>query len=325
MLRIQDSADLQESFFGRTRVALAHPDRCVTQSSRNDLKTHFAGGEGTGKGVTKVMEPKPANDSGELLRQIKTMLDRRPRRMPTPVHEDAFRDHWPGEQFEKCGPTDRRDGHRRLSFRLLHGEANPSLIQINRAPRTREKVASPKSGLEGDDEERFCRSESREVCAGCLTFSPTPSTEGPRPPTEARTRHQKSLRPRSLDMAAESCFVVKDREESRVLLRRELEFQWLSDNGGPYTSTDTVLYAQTLGFRPVTTPAYGSESNGTAEAFVNTVKRDYVHGADLSDGETVIRQLPGWIDDCNRIAPHSSLGMRFPKEFRALNPQTSCV
>jgi putative transposase len=43
-----------------------------------------------------------------------------------------------------------------------------------------------------------------------------------------------------------------------------------------------------------------------AEAFVNTVKRNYIHGADLSDGETVIRQLLGWIDDYNRIAPHSS-------------------
>jgi transposase InsO family protein len=88
---------------------------------------------------------------------------------------------------------------------------------------------------------------------------------------------------------------------------------------------DSVLYAQTLGFRPVTTPAYSPESNGMAEAFVNTVKRDYIHGADLSDGETVIRQLPGWIDDYNRIAPHSFLGMRSPKEFRALNPQISCV
>ena len=32
----------------------------------------------------------------------------------------------------------------------------------------------------------------------------------------------------------------------------------------------------TLGFRPVTTPAYSPESNGMAEAFVNTIKRDYV-------------------------------------------------
>jgi transposase InsO family protein len=75
----------------------------------------------------------------------------------------------------------------------------------------------------------------------------------------------------------------------------------------------------------VTTPAYSPESNGMAEAFVNRIKRDYVPGADLSDAETVIRQLPGWIDDYNRIAPHSCLGMRSPKEFRALNTQTSCV
>lgn len=108
-------------------------------------------------------------------------------------------------------------------------------------------------------------------------------------------------------------------------LTTPVEIQWLSDNGGPYISTDTVLYARTLGFRPVTTPAYSPESNGMAEAFVNTIKRDYVQGADLSDGDTVLRQLPAWIADYNRFAPHSSLGMLSPMEFRALNPQTSTV
>lgn len=108
-------------------------------------------------------------------------------------------------------------------------------------------------------------------------------------------------------------------------LTTPVEIQWLSDNGGPYISTDTVLYARTLGFRPVTTPAYSPESNGMAEAFVNTIKRDYVQGADLSDGETVLRQLPFWIADYNRFAPHSSLGMLSPQEFRALNSQTSTV
>ena len=54
-----------------------------------------------------------------------------------------------------------------------------------------------------------------------------------------------------------------------------------------------------------------------AEAFVNTIKRDYVGGADLSDADTVIRQLPDWIQDYNRLAPHSALGFLSPKEFRA--------
>jgi len=42
--------------------------------------------------------------------------------------------------------------------------------------------------------------------------------------------------------------------------RTPVKIQWLSDNGGPYVSTDTVLYARTLGFKPVTTPVYTLKS-----------------------------------------------------------------
>lgn len=100
-------------------------------------------------------------------------------------------------------------------------------------------------------------------------------------------------------------------------LKTPVQIQFLSDNGGPYVSVETVLYAETLGFKPITTPVYSPESNGMAEAFVNTIKRDYVEGADLSDAQTVLRQLPGWIQDYNESAPHSSLGFLSPKEFRA--------
>jgi putative transposase len=93
--------------------------------------------------------------------------------------------------------------------------------------------------------------------------------------------------------------------------------QWLSDNGPQYTATATVLYAHELGLVPITTPAYSPESNGLAEAFVGTFKRDYVNGAELRDAETVLAQLGGWIDDYNTQAPHSALGMRSPAEYRA--------
>jgi len=53
-----------------------------------------------------------------------------------------------------------------------------------------------------------------------------------------------------------------------------------------------------------------------SEAFVNTFKRDYVAGGDLSTATRVIEQIPGWIHDYNTFAPHSSLGMRAPAEFR---------
>ncbi|MBE0428117.1 MAG: DDE-type integrase/transposase/recombinase [Nitrospirae bacterium] len=56
--------------------------------------------------------------------------------------------------------------------------------------------------------------------------------------------------------------------------------EWLSDNGSPYTATDTRKIAQALGLNVCTTPYRSPESNGMAEAFVKTFKRDCVdtHG-----------------------------------------------
>ena len=67
---------------------------------------------------------------------------------------------------------------------------------------------------------------------------------------------------------------------------------------------------------PITTPAGSPESNGMAEAFVNTMRRDYIDGADLSTAARVIEQIPGWTQDYNTFAPHSALGMKTPAEFR---------
>jgi putative transposase len=93
--------------------------------------------------------------------------------------------------------------------------------------------------------------------------------------------------------------------------------QWLSDNGPQYTATASVLYAHELGLVPITTPAYSPESNGLAEAFVGTFKRDYVNGAELRDAETVLAQLGGWIADYNTHARPPALGMRSPADYRA--------
>ena len=99
-------------------------------------------------------------------------------------------------------------------------------------------------------------------------------------------------------------------------LRAPHAIQWLSDNGPQYTATASVLYAHELGLVPITTPAYSPQSNGLAEAFVKTIKRDYVDGAELRDAETVLAQLGGWFDDYNTQAPHSALGMRSPADYR---------
>lgn len=96
--------------------------------------------------------------------------------------------------------------------------------------------------------------------------------------------------------------------------------QWLSDNGGIYTALETVLEAERWGLVPITTPAYSPQSNGMSEAFVNTLKRDYVECAMLWNAESVLQQVPGWFEDYNQRAPHSALGMLSPRQYREKCP-----
>ena len=94
------------------------------------------------------------------------------------------------------------------------------------------------------------------------------------------------------------------------------ELQWLSDNGAIYTALETVIEAERLGLTPITTPVASPESNGISEAFVNTLRRDYLDGADLSTAARVLEQIQAWVVDYNENAPHSSLGYRSPVEYR---------
>jgi putative transposase len=52
---------------------------------------------------------------------------------------------------------------------------------------------------------------------------------------------------------------------------------------------------------------YSPESNGMAEAFVKTFKRDYVYFGNLQNAQAVLEQLPKWIDDYHNKAPHKAL------------------
>jgi transposase InsO family protein len=92
--------------------------------------------------------------------------------------------------------------------------------------------------------------------------------------------------------------------------------QWLSDNGPGYVAHDTVDMARKLQLDPCTTPSYSPESNGMAEAFVKTFKRDYVWTANLQDARSVMEQLPAWFEDYNERAPHKGLKMLSPRQFR---------
>lgn len=91
--------------------------------------------------------------------------------------------------------------------------------------------------------------------------------------------------------------------------------QWLSDNGPAYIARETVRFARQLGFSVCTTPSYSPESNGMAEAFVKTFKRDYVWVSDTRDAFTVLQQLPAWFEAYNESAPHKALKMLSPRQF----------
>jgi transposase InsO family protein len=99
--------------------------------------------------------------------------------------------------------------------------------------------------------------------------------------------------------------------------------EMLSDNGAPYTARETRIFARQLKLKPCFTPVHSPQSNGIAEAFVNTLKRDYVHVTPLRDAEPVFGLIDGWIEDCNENHPHSGLKMRSPREFIAAQTATA--
>jgi putative transposase len=93
--------------------------------------------------------------------------------------------------------------------------------------------------------------------------------------------------------------------------------EWLTDNGSGYTAHDTRRFARDIGFEPRTTPVESPQSNGMAEAFVRTMKRDYARVSQLPNAAAVIQQLPAWFEHYNTVHPHRALSYRSPREFIA--------
>jgi transposase InsO family protein len=100
--------------------------------------------------------------------------------------------------------------------------------------------------------------------------------------------------------------------------------QWLSDNGSAYRAHETIGFAMRLGLVPCFTPVRSPQSNGMAEAFVKTFKRDYVYVHDRPDARTVLAQLPRWFEDYNEIHPHRALQLKSPREFIRSHQPAAC-
>ncbi|SCY17005.1 Transposase InsO and inactivated derivatives [Paracoccus tibetensis] len=99
--------------------------------------------------------------------------------------------------------------------------------------------------------------------------------------------------------------------------------EMLTDNGSPYIAKDTQIFARQLGLKSCFTPVRSPQSNGMSEAFVKTLKRDYVQVTPLPDAQTVLGLIGGWIKDYNDNHPHSGLKMRSSREFIAAQNATA--
>ena len=93
--------------------------------------------------------------------------------------------------------------------------------------------------------------------------------------------------------------------------------EFLSDNGPEYACRKLRGVIQGFGMAVCRTPRCSPESNGLAETFFGSFKRDYVYQGELESLEEVARKLPEWMEDYNEVAPHSALGMKSPAQFYA--------
>ncbi|AUM05952.1 IS3 family transposase (plasmid) [Escherichia coli] len=91
--------------------------------------------------------------------------------------------------------------------------------------------------------------------------------------------------------------------------------EWLTDNGSCYRANETRQFARMLGLEPKNTAVRSPESNGIAESFVKTIKRDYISIMPKPDGLTAAKNLTEAFEHYNEWHPHSALGYRSPREY----------
>ncbi|HHV8877917.1 TPA: IS3 family transposase, partial [Escherichia coli] len=89
----------------------------------------------------------------------------------------------------------------------------------------------------------------------------------------------------------------------------------LTDNGSCYRANETRQFARMLGLEPKNTAVRSPESNGIAESFVKTIKRDYISIMPKPDGLTAAKNLAEAFEHYNEWHPHSALGYRSPREY----------
>ncbi len=105
----------------------------------------------------------------------------------------------------------------------------------------------------------------------------------------------------------------------------------LTDNASCYTARDTRAFARGIGLIPPKTPVSSPQSNGMVEAFVRTVKRDYVRVNPRPDAQSVMTDCSAGsllITRCIRTAlcsiDHPASSSCKPARLRQAFKATTC-
>jgi len=96
----------------------------------------------------------------------------------------------------------------------------------------------------------------------------------------------------------------------------EKPIEWLTDNDSAYRAHETREFALELGLEPRTTAVRSPQSNGIAESFVKTIKRDYIGMMPKPDSQVAVLNLAIAFEHYNENHPHSALGYRSPREYQ---------
>jgi transposase InsO family protein len=97
--------------------------------------------------------------------------------------------------------------------------------------------------------------------------------------------------------------------------------QWLSDNGSIFAAYKTIDITVALNLEPYFTAVESPESDGMADSFVKTFKRDYVRVNPMPDATTALEQIDLRMEDYSTMHPHSQLGYRSPPEYISAQSQ----
>ncbi len=89
----------------------------------------------------------------------------------------------------------------------------------------------------------------------------------------------------------------------------------MSVNGCCYWCNEKGQFDMSCGLQAESKGVRSPESNGIAESFVKTIKRDYISVMPKPDGLTAAKNLAEAFEHYNEWHPHSALGYRSPREY----------